>query len=344
MKNQQRVQEFLKDFSSQLSQKFGPSLDFILLFGSAARGEWERGISDVDLIIQLKDQDSLEEIKDFATDLFWKLDQKYDTKFKEVCSTGSDKGSQKILEKAKLYVPFEVFGPQDIDWEKGKIQKEGLEMGAKLVAPQAMLFKKMKHEGEILYGRDIRKEIEVEVSWWEKIKALLVPYNIALCSAILAPFLPKTALRLSDKSVIYSIESTLFFLDKPIGEGLKKSAKRAAREVEKEIKYSPRWEVLKSLELDFILSFEYQKLIDFDFAWKAIEVKYDVLSEEKTLSWGETLKFCWKSLIFVSGMNWYAILRADQNKLILKGLVVLRVVLLFLVVWGFLCLLQKILI
>lgn len=57
MDDQQRVQRFLREFSSRLSKKFSRYLDFILFFGSAARGEWKRGVSDIDIIIQAKKQE-----------------------------------------------------------------------------------------------------------------------------------------------------------------------------------------------------------------------------------------------------------------------------------------------
>jgi hypothetical protein len=268
-----------------------------------------------------------------AEELFWELDKKYDTKFKEVCSIGKEANKdviRKILKETRLYVPFEVLGPNDIDWEKGEIKKKELLFGAKLVASQAMLFKKMKYEGKILYGRDIRKIIQVKASFWEKLKALLIPFYIALFSLLLALFFPKRALKLIDKAIIYSIESTLFFLKKPIGQGLIKASQNLEKELKKKIRQ--KYKILGLMEFDFVLSFDYQKLINFDFAKKAIKLKYNWEEESQRFNRWEVLKFCWLGILFINTMNWYALLRSGKHKIILKFLFLLRVVILIILI------------
>ena len=332
MKDQQRVEKFLEEFSQKLAKKFGEDLDFILLFGSAARGEWNRGVSDVDLIIQVKRLEFTEEVKKYADKIFWELDEKHETKFKEVCSVGDEKDEiKKVLAKTKLYVPYEVFGPTDIDWVNGKIKRKDLLLGAKLVASQAMLFKKMKIEGRILQGRDIRKAIRAKASWWEKFKAILIPYHIAIGSALGALFIPKIALKMADKAVIYSIESTLFFLDKQIGKGIKKATEKIEKEMNKKVRYKHRF--LGTMEIDLVLNFDYQKLVNFNFAKEALRIKYNWAEESKKFNRWETLKFCLKSFWLVNAMNWYAILKADRHRIVLKALFILRTILLFLIIW-----------
>jgi predicted nucleotidyltransferase len=51
--DQQKAEAFLEEFADEI--------DFILLFGSAARGEFVLGKSDVDLVIQVKSGSSLSE-------------------------------------------------------------------------------------------------------------------------------------------------------------------------------------------------------------------------------------------------------------------------------------------
>ena len=200
--SQKPIQEFLEDLSSKIGARFGETVDFVLLFGSAARGEWKRGISDVDLIIQVADERRVEEVKEYVDSIFWDLDQKYDTGLREACSTGnSEDRVKRLISKTKLYVPYDVFGPGDIDWEGAQIKRKDLALGAKLVASQAMLFKKMKIEGKILYGRDVRAAIQVDASLWERMKALLVPYTMALLSSLAALIAPKAALKVAEKLI-----------------------------------------------------------------------------------------------------------------------------------------------
>ncbi len=334
MNDEQRIQKFLDEFTQRLEKKFQGDLDFILLFGSAARGEWKRGVSDVDLIIQVKKSDSIEDVRQYTEKIFWELDKKYGTKFKEACSVGDKKdGIKKIIAKTKLYVPYEIFGPEDIDWKKGEIKRKDLLVGAKLVASQAMLFKKMKCEGKILYGRDIRKVIQIRVSWWEKFKAILIPYHIALSSVLAVLFVPKIALKMADKAVIYSIESTLFFLDKPIGRGVKRAFEKLGKELKAKVRY--KHSILGAVEIDTVLNFNYQKLFNFDFAEQALKLKYNWPEESQRFNRRRALKFCWRSLFFVNAMNWYAVLKADKHRMIFKLLFILRTILLFLIIWAY---------
>lgn len=354
MEDQQLVQNFLKEFSKKLAGEFSDDLDFILLFGSAARGEWKKGISDVDLIIQMKKMEAVKKAKEFSNKIFWELNEKYGTKFEESCSIGGPARSatqsatmqrfgrtvlqawekdkiKKVIEKTKLYVPFEIFGPGDIDWVNGKIKRKDLILGAKLVASQAMLFQKMKYEGKILYGRDIRKIIQIKPSWWEKSKALLIPYHISFCSVLGALLFPKIALKMSDKAAIYSVESILFFLNKPIGKGINKATEEVEKEIKQGIGYKHNfWGMM---EMDLILNFGYQKLFNFDFAKEAIQLKYNWQEQSKKFNRWKILKFCLRSFLFVNAMNWYAIFKADKHRIILKIFFLLRTILLFLIAW-----------
>ena len=336
MEDQQLVQNFLREFCQKLAEKFSDDLDFILLFGSAARGEWKKGISDVDLIIQMKKSEITKEAKEFSNKIFWELDEKHGTKFKESCSIGKEKDRiKKVIEKTKLYVPFEIFGPGDIDWVNGKIKRRDLILGAKLVASQAMLFQKMKYEGKILYGRDIRKIIQIKPSWWEKSKALLIPYHISFFSVLGALLFPKIALKMSDKAAIYSVESILFFLDKPIGKGINKATEEAEKEIKQGIGYKHNfWGMM---EMDLVLNFGYQKIFNFNFAKEAIQLKYNWQEQSEKFNRWKILKFCLRSFLFVNAMNWYAILRADKHRIILKIFFLLRTILLFLIVWFCFC-------
>ena len=196
----------------------------------------------MDLIIQVADIGSVEEVRGYVDSIFWELDLKHNTGLKEACSTGDRAdGVKRLISKTKLYVPYEVFGPGDIDWVGGQIMRKDLLLGAKLVASQAMLFKKMK--------------------------AILIPFTMALLSSIAAPIVPKPALKVADKAAIYF------------------------------------------MEIDSVFSFDYRKLVHFDFAREATQLKYSWAEKSAEFGRWRTLQFCLRSLLFVNSMNWYAILR-----------------------------------
>jgi predicted nucleotidyltransferase len=222
--DQLKVDAFLQEFVAELTKAYGSEIDFILLFGSAARGEFVLGKSDVDLIIQVKSDFAVKTVEAFAEQLFWRLDEKHGMQFRQVVSTGAGAGvledALKFLEKqARLYKPFEVFGPDDIDWSRGKIRRLDLLPGATLVASQLTLLYKMKHEGKILYGRNILPEIQPRFTAWEKIKGLLVPQSIAFAAVVLAPLLPKKAVGYAVKSLFYELDSVNLFLKGEIPPG-----------------------------------------------------------------------------------------------------------------------------
>ena len=69
-KDSEHIDAFLKEFISGLTKEFPQEIDFILLFGSAARGEFKAGISDVDLIIQLKKKQLVSKVEKSAERIF----------------------------------------------------------------------------------------------------------------------------------------------------------------------------------------------------------------------------------------------------------------------------------
>jgi len=210
-KDTARVNAMLSEFVSSLAQRFSDDLDFILLFGSAARGEFRAGTSDVDIIIQVKKESGRAKVEEHAENVFWELDKKHGTRLQEVCSTKQDNIFGAAESAVKLYKPFEVLGPGDIDWANGMVNSAALGPFA-AIAPLSQFAKKIKKEGKVLYGRNILAEIRVRESILDKIKALLLPY---LLSAIALPVFilsPDKALKYSIKAVLYSIDDQLLVI------------------------------------------------------------------------------------------------------------------------------------
>lgn len=296
-KGQEKAEAFLHEFVERLSEKFGKELDFVLLFGSAARSEFVLGKSDVDLVIQVKDKGSVKKVEEYATLLFWKLDKKHGTMLKKVCSTGVGKNILEnfvkgVEKQTRLYKPFEVFGPKDIDWRRGMIKRLDLMPGAILVASQLTLLYKMKHEGRILFGRDIRKEIKPRFTLWEKLKSIWVPQSLSFIGVLLSPFLPKKAVGYAVKSIFYELESVSIVLKSKVGEKEKLAGEFADS-----------------------TSFNQRALDDLRFF---IEVKLGLLKKDKLLfvekaanvkRYGfeggrvQAAKFCWKAFWVIYSSN-----------------------------------------
>jgi len=126
--DQQIINKFLEELVEKVTDRYSGDIDFIILFGSAARGEFRQGVSDIDLVIQLKNGQRQYEIEKFATEIFWDLNKKYQTKFEKVLSTTKSKNLvdnffKGIEKEAHLYVPIFVFPSGWLDWEKGRITR-----------------------------------------------------------------------------------------------------------------------------------------------------------------------------------------------------------------------------
>lgn len=294
--DQELVNSFLDDFASNLAGKF--DIDFILLFGSAARDEWRKGISDVDMVIQVLKEDDKEMVLEGAEKLFWELDDKYGTEFKKVCSIGEEE-TDTVIEKAikkgqsttRLYAPFEVLAPGDVDWKRGELKGSLLKLGADLVAPKYLLFIKMKVEGKVIQGRNIIEVIDPDITWFDRVKAILVPHHLSFFSIMVSPFATQMAVKMAIKSAIYSVESCLYYLKKPIGLGIS----TAMADLEEEIGQN-RW-------------------VDIRHIRKVYKLKYsDRLNEGFSRFDAFTLSL--KTFLMVVKLNWWTVLHRLKGKLV----------------------------
>lgn len=217
--DQELVDKFIKELVKEVVKKFSKEVDFVILYGSAARGEFVKGVSDIDLLIQTKDQSLVGHIKEYSTLVFWKLNKKYKLGFEKACSIRKSENLlarilDKLESKAQLYTPLFVFGPEDIDWKQGKVLKKDLVLGANLIASQAAIFYKFKKEGKVYYGRDIRRVIKPQMGFWERYKNILVPQHLMFAALFTFLILPKRAVKYCNKAVLYEIDSALIYLNK----------------------------------------------------------------------------------------------------------------------------------
>ncbi|MFH1181885.1 MAG: nucleotidyltransferase domain-containing protein [Candidatus Woesearchaeota archaeon] len=216
--DQRLVDRFVRELVKKVAARFPGRIDFAILYGSAARGEFVRGVSDIDLIFQAKDGKDVAAIKQYAAKVFWQLNRKLKTGFEKSCAIRKPKtlaGSifNKLESQASLYTPLFVFGPGDLDWENGKVTNAALSIGANVIASQASIFHKFKTEGKIYYGRDIRKAIKPHFTLWEKLKGILIPQYLTAFSALIVWLFPKRAVKYCNKAILYAIDSAIIYLN-----------------------------------------------------------------------------------------------------------------------------------
>jgi len=305
--DQKIVESFLRDFVRKLAKRYRDEIDFIILYGSAARGEFIKGVSDVDLTIQLKREKSVPAVKKHAEKIFWELDKKHKTQFKKVCSVKKPKKIMgKIISQFEkhtgIYVPIFVFGPDDIDWKNGRYLKKGYKLGAKIFAPSASVFYALKREGKILYGRDIRPYIKPKITLWERFKTIMVPFWLSWGAAAIVNFSHKKAVKNASKAILYEIDAALFYLDQ-----LKTSAAKTKRKQFKqlaEFKFNINT-LSRFIELNLDIKYNALKPKKFDIIEDALRYKTKGFRGRKKAA----RKFVYRAWTFVNTMNWIVMIK-----------------------------------
>jgi predicted nucleotidyltransferase len=224
--DQALVDRFVRELVKDVVRRFPSAIDFVILFGSAARGEFMPGVSDIDLLIQTKQDKHVKIIERAATVTFWKLNKRLRTGFEKSCATKKPRTLAgrvfgTLERRANLYTPIFVFGPNDLDWSTGRVRKPSLYLPAHLIVSQAGVFHKFKTEGKVYYGRDIRKEIQPGFSWWERWKGIMIPQHLAAFALVISPFFPAHAAKYCNKAILYDIDSALLYMNR-IGKHSKK--------------------------------------------------------------------------------------------------------------------------
>ncbi len=294
--DQELVDKFLTDFISEIVTKFGDKIDFILLFGSAARGEFVKGASDIDLIIQTKKEEDVKVIEDEAEKIFWALDKKYNLEFKKSLSIAQTRNPIEsflhgVEAKAHLFKPIFVFGPEELDWQNAAIKAKRLDwvLGATFLASLSTTFLKMKREGRILFGRDIRAEIHPKLNFWERWKGIWLPFYLAVISILIFPVSAKEGLKLASKAVFWQIDAILLYLGKvtvgqkeQLVEVLEKKLRVPITFAHYTLKLLPKW----SLEV--------------------VRQATEIRKSNFTTPYLTGIVFCFKSLFFVVLTGWMA--------------------------------------
>jgi predicted nucleotidyltransferase len=81
--NLTNLESFLSDFAGGLTSAFPGKVHVIGVAGSAARGDFQPGQSDIDMLIEVKDAQDVDAVGDAAQALFWRLDELHGLKLQE---------------------------------------------------------------------------------------------------------------------------------------------------------------------------------------------------------------------------------------------------------------------
>ena len=295
---QDRVWQFIHELGVGVVWVVEVKIDFIIIYGSAVRREFVPGKSDVDIVIQvLRDKDVVEKR---ASEIFFEIAKKYpELGFEKSLSVSKKKAG--ILEKLEkstfLYVPVFVFEEGEIDWEKGEISSKNplINLGKHLLVPQRSVFLRFKQEGKVLFGRNIRDEIKIRLTFLDRMRIGLAPQLLSFVGFLISPLLLKKGQGYAVKALLYQVDSLLTALDEY--EQMERSSK--IKKSEKILLQDFTTKLSKAIKMQLDYTKGMLKPRDFELFEMASSLKWG----EKRLSRGANVWFCLKA--------WWLILRTN---------------------------------
>lgn len=197
------VKSFLSEFVSEITKIFPDEIDFIILAGSAARGDFRIGESDIDLGIKAKREEDVEMIEKAAFEIFWGLDKKYNMKFRQAYLKRRSSQLISFAPPELAYKPFTVSGPKRRSRQRNLFS---------ILNPVHGLFRAVRKDtqmfGKILYGRNVLENVSTNGN---NIYTILFTYDLYKSSAafLLFPFVPDKSLSASSRAVFFAFSDKL---------------------------------------------------------------------------------------------------------------------------------------
>ncbi len=302
---QELVWKFINEFRDRVVVNFSNLIDFIIIYGSSVRGEFVPGKSDVDIVIQILKKEDKEMVEKIATEIFWEVVKKYPSlDFEKSLSTSHEKKRnaltavlEKIEKKSFLFVPIFVFSKGEIDWKKGEFHSNNplIKAGQKVLVPQRTVFLRFKQEGKILYGRDIREEIDIQLTIFDRLRLGILPLLLSFIGFVLSPFIPDKSRSYTVKALLYQIDALLTALSDyeqmQRDEKINKAQKMLLSE------FTERLQKLLFLKLDHTRGI--LRPMDFNLFQVAVEIKWG----SKKLNYFQNLWFAFKAFFFILRSN-----------------------------------------
>lgn len=216
---QKELKPFISDFRLAVRQSpFSKDIISIILLGSAVKGEWIRGESDIDFIVVTKSRECKDNVSAFIEKTIKKLNKKYSMQLEKTTTiykrTNPFLGFIFNIERAVFFgVPFYVISKEEFDLAHKKIRNAKVLLLASLFSLDVFL-ESLKETAKIIYGQNLLKEIKTNVTAFDRIKILNQQFFVMLASILILPFDAKLALKHAVKCSLYEEEFDLILLHK----------------------------------------------------------------------------------------------------------------------------------
>jgi predicted nucleotidyltransferase len=196
----------LRSFLNDLLGEIKGDVISVVLFGSAATGEWKRGKSDIDLFIVVKNNRKKRLMKKLYP-LILKLDRRYRLNLAEVCFGFKGNPFLKVFLKFVNYflyrAPYYVFSEKQLVLDKLTIKDWKVKL-LSILGSINIFWWNLKRNGKVIYGENILSQIRVgKITAFEKKKQLFFHFILGLLEILVSMREGKHQLR---KVLIYNRE------------------------------------------------------------------------------------------------------------------------------------------
>ena len=251
------MQQIIEKFTTGLKKtvqnsRYRNQIVSIVLIGSAARGEFIKGESDIDFIVVVRKNSQKKAVTKFVSGVLNRLDEKLDMRLKETCTDRSDyhneilKMIMRIESSVFFGVPFYTISLEDYDFFRNRIQNPKVWFVATFLGSLNQFLLNVKDTGKTIYGRNLMKLVSVRLTHWDKAKIFGEQMLVMLAGVLVFPFNSKLALKHFIKSSLYQEEFDLLFLhrhlkgyvrDRKVFCGAFSSDRKFVRHLKKSIDY-----------------------------------------------------------------------------------------------------------
>src|SRR3989344_6495779 len=247
------IEKFASDIRREIRKsRFRSQVVSIVLLGSAARGEFIKGESDIDFIVVVRRNSQKKAVTKFVSQVLNRLDKKLDMHLKETCSDRNDYHNEILniimrLESSVFFgVPFYTISLEDYDFFRNRIQNPKIWFVATFLGSLNQFLLNVKDTGKTIYGRDLLKLVSVRLTHWDKAKIFGEQMLVMLAGGLVFPFSSKLGLKHFIKSSLYQEEFDLLFLhrhlkgyvrDRKVFCGAFSSDRKFVRHLKKSIDY-----------------------------------------------------------------------------------------------------------
>lgn len=204
-----RLNTFLSDLKQALRKSAVKNkIISVILYGSAARGEFVRGASDIDLIVITKSKNNKEKIGKFIDNTIKRLNKKHDMKLKQSLARADTKNP---ISKLVAYFAYSItiLSKDEIDLENKRVTEPRIWLITFIIPLSSFLYK-IKQYGRTIHGKDLIRDMKIKISWSDRLKMVIYPYlmgSVALLSFLINP---DFALKLCIKATLNEMENQLF--------------------------------------------------------------------------------------------------------------------------------------